>query len=445
MEHLFCVIDVETTGGRYNEDRITEIAVIVHNGKRIVEEYSTLVNPERPIQPFVVALTGITDQMVEDAPTFGEIASKILSLTEGKIFVAHNVRFDYGVIRREFNKLGINFHRKQLCTVKLSRKILPGYPSYSLGNICRDLNIPNSDRHRAYGDALATTLLLEKIIFNDKNLLIHSLVEEEVQLNLLPPNLPPTIMDNIPELTGVYQFLDQKGKILYIGKSKNIRKRLLSHFSNDINNKSWLKLKSYIYDIQYLVTGSELIAEIVESEEIKRFMPPFNILQRKKKYRYALTVDFDQEGYYQFTVELINPSKKQFKKFVSKVIGDKYLEKWINDNLGSPTYKKVLTAEKYNEMVEKSLQKMMWTGEDSIVVFDGKSDEENGFILIENSQVKGYGFVEKDRAIEHEDDLTEHTKNVYHSDEANRILLKHLSKNRNSFKIVPKKGNKNSD
>ncbi len=277
---MFCIVDIETTGGRQNDDRITEIAIIVHDGKNIVEEFASLVNPCKPIQPFVVSLTGISDEMVKDAPVFGDIAHKVLSLTENKIFVAHNVSFDYGIIRREFNKIGINFQRKHLCTVKLSRKVMPGYKSYSLGNICKDLNIPNLDRHRAYGDALATTLLLEKIIMNDHNQIVKSLIEEEVQTHLLPPNVSKDIMDNIPEMTGVYQFLAQNRKIIFVGKSRNIRKRLLSHFSNDFNKKHWHKLKNSIYDIQYQITGSELLAELIESEEIKRFSPPFNTVQR---------------------------------------------------------------------------------------------------------------------------------------------------------------------
>lgn len=436
---MFCIVDIETTGGRQNDDRITEIAIIVHDGKKIVEEFASLVNPCKPIQPFVVSLTGISDEMVKDAPVFGDIAHKVLSLTENKIFVAHNVSFDYGIIRREFNKIGINFQRKHLCTVKLSRKVMPGYKSYSLGNICKDLNIPNLDRHRAYGDALATTLLLEKIIMNDHNQIVKSLIEEEVQTHLLPPNVSKDIMDNIPEMTGVYQFLDQNRKIIFVGKSRNIRKRLLSHFSNDFNKKHWHKLKNSIYDIQYQITGSELLAELIESEEIKRFSPPFNTVQRRRNYRYALTLSKDQEGYYQLTIEGVNPEKRQIKKFVSKIAGQKFLDSWMNKYVGSPAFKKILTAEKYNEMVERALENLTWLKEDSIVLFDGKHHDESGFILIENKQIKGYGFVEKETGINDESDLSVHTKDILHKEEANNILLKHLSKNKETFKIFPKK------
>lgn len=438
---MFCIVDIETTGGRYNDDRITEIAIIVHDGKKIVEEFTSLVNPCKPIQPFVVSLTGISDEMVKDAPVFGDIAQKVLSLTEDRVFVAHNVNFDYGLIRREFNKIGISFQRKHLCTVKLSRKVMPGYKSYSLGNICKDLNIPNSNRHRAYGDALATTLLLEKIMSNDKNEIVSSLIEEEVQTHLLPPNVPKDIMDNIPEMTGVYQFLDQNGKILFVGKSRNIRKRLLIHFSNDFNKKHWIKLKNNIYDIQYQITGSELLAELIESEEIKRFSPPFNTVQ-KRNYRFALTLSEDQEGYYQLTIEGLNPEKRQIKKFVSKIAGQKFLDSWVNKYVGSPAFKKILTAEKYNEMVERALEKLTWLKEDSIVFFDGKHHAENGFVLIEDKQIKGYGFVEKETRIENESHLSVHTKDILHKEEAKNILLKHLSKNKEVFKIVPKNKNK---
>jgi DNA polymerase-3 subunit epsilon len=439
---MFCIVDIETTGGRQNDDRITEIAIIVHNGEKIVEEFTSLVNPCKPIHPFVVSLTGISDDMVRNAPVFGDIAQKVLSLTENKVFVAHNVSFDYGIIRREFNKIGINFQRKHLCTVKLSRKIMPGYKSYSLGNICQDLNIPNLDRHRAYGDAFATTLLLEKIMSADSSQIINSLIEEEVQTHLLPPNVSKDIMDNIPEMTGVYQFLDQNRKILFVGKSRNIRKRLLSHFSNDFNKKYWLKLKNSIYDIQYQITGSELLAELIESEEIKRYAPPFNTIQRRRNYRYALTLSKDQEGYYQLSIDGVNSDKRQIKKFISKVAGQKFLDSWMNKYIGSAAFKKILTVEKYNEMVERALEKLTWLKEDSIVLLDGKSHDENGFILIENRQIKGYGFVEKETGIENDSDLSVHTNDILHKEEANSILLKHLSKNKEVFKIVPKKNNK---
>ena len=170
---MFAIIDTETTGGKPLNDRITEIAIIVHNGKRVVESYSTLINPCRKIDPFVSGMTGITDEMVADAPIFADVVQRVIDLTEGKIFVAHNVRFDYGVIINEFKRLGKTFIRKQLCTVKLSRKIIPGLPSYSLGRLCESLDIHILNRHRALGDAEATSIVFEKLLLNDRKEVIR--------------------------------------------------------------------------------------------------------------------------------------------------------------------------------------------------------------------------------------------------------------------------------
>ncbi|MCB0502317.1 MAG: GIY-YIG nuclease family protein, partial [Bacteroidetes bacterium] len=232
-------------------DRITEIAIIVHNGQRIIEEYSTLINPLRPIQPFVMALTGISNEMVQDAPTFEEVVDRIHLLTENRIFVAHNVNFDYGFLKSEFKRAGKTFRRKTLCTIHTSKKVFPNKRSYGLGNICKELEIEIHDRHRAHGDASATAILLEKLLFNDKKKIIKDLLKGELATTHLPSNITESLVDELPEETGVYYFLNEKGQIIYVGKSKNIRERVISHFRNDSNSSAALKMKEQIHDITY--------------------------------------------------------------------------------------------------------------------------------------------------------------------------------------------------
>ncbi|MGD9930193.1 MAG: PolC-type DNA polymerase III [Mangrovibacterium sp.] len=161
---MYCIIDIETTGQSLKEGKITEIAIYKHNGLEIVDSFATLINPECHIPYFITKLTGIDNEMVADAPKFYEVAKTIVELTAGSIFVAHNVLFDYRFVREEFNRLGYDYKRKTMCTVKLSRKYLPGHPSYSLGKICHDLNIRIEGRHRAAGDAFATVKLFELIL-----------------------------------------------------------------------------------------------------------------------------------------------------------------------------------------------------------------------------------------------------------------------------------------
>lgn len=161
---MYAVIDIETSGGRAQVDKITEIAIYIHDGEKIVDEFSTLINPETYIPPFITRLTGINNEMVTSAPKFYEVAKRIVLMTEGHLFVAHNASFDYRFIQEEFKRLGYNYQRQTMCTVQMSRKIIPGMDSYSLGNLCQNLGITINNRHRAAGDALATTKLLELLI-----------------------------------------------------------------------------------------------------------------------------------------------------------------------------------------------------------------------------------------------------------------------------------------
>lgn len=166
---MFAIIDIETTGNSYKYGQITEIAIFQHNGTEVTGSFSTLIKPDCDIPLFITRLTGITNEMVVHAPRFYEVAKTIVEMTAGRTFVAHNVHFDYKFICEEFSRLGYDYHRKTLCTVQLSRKLLPGHRSYSLGKICSELNIEINGRHRAAGDAFATAKLFELLLReNDK-------------------------------------------------------------------------------------------------------------------------------------------------------------------------------------------------------------------------------------------------------------------------------------
>lgn len=167
---MFTIIDIETTGNRSQHGKITEIALYQHNGQKITDSFSTLINPEIDIPYYITKLTGIDNEMVKNAPKFYEIAKKIIELTEGRIFIAHNVYFDYNFVKEEFKRLGYEYNRKTLCTVRLSRKLLPGHRSYSLGKLCNELDIDINNRHRAAGDALATVKLFEILLEKNKQL-----------------------------------------------------------------------------------------------------------------------------------------------------------------------------------------------------------------------------------------------------------------------------------
>ena len=242
---MYAIIDIETTGGHHLKSKITEIAIVLHNGSQVVEKYSTLINPETPIPPFITKITGINDEMVKDAPKFQEVAKKIIELTDKCVFVAHNVSFDYSFVKESFRNLGYNFNRKTLCTVRLSRKLIPNEPSYSLGKLCHSLGITIKDRHRAMGDAEATAILFTKLIALDDKI-NDDFILQEVKQKTLPTKISQKQMDALPQAVGVYYFYEENDKVIYVGKSKNIKKRVETHF-NVFNKERKSAVKTPIY------------------------------------------------------------------------------------------------------------------------------------------------------------------------------------------------------
>ena len=275
QQQLFAIIDVETTGGGIAGNRITEICIALMRGNEVVDKYTTLINPEQKIPTYITALTGIDNRMVEKAPRFFEVAEKIDEFTRDAIFVAHNVSFDYNVIRNEFQNIGQNYTRKRLCTVRLSRKLIPGLLSYSLGRLCDTINIPHLDRHRAEGDVDATVILFQRLLSLDDNFQVfNSFLNPRSKQSTLPPHLPSEQIEDLPEDAGIYLFKNQKHKVIYAGKAKNIKKRVLSHFYDKKTKEYQLGQETYYID--YERTGNELLALLIESEHIRKHFPKYN-------------------------------------------------------------------------------------------------------------------------------------------------------------------------
>ena len=315
----YSVIDVETTGGKAGVGRITEIAIFVMEGRELVDQMVTLVNPEIPIPPYISKLTGITDEMVQHAPRFFEIARKIVEITENTIFVAHNASFDYQFIQKEFESLGYEYDREVLCTVILSRKIVPGLNSYSLGKLCQSLGIPLSNRHRAGGDAYATAMLLRYLMDQTGGFLFP---QKNSGFKHLHPDLDIDGLSQLPQTTGIYYFYDANGEVIYVGKSRNIKKRIFSHLA--ANSKSKRHLKEQIAQVSYDITGSELIALLMEDEEIKKLKPPFNKVHKSNNFPWGIYHYVDRKGYVRFFVDRLLgqvPGRVAVDPFVSKDLG----------------------------------------------------------------------------------------------------------------------------
>ncbi len=411
---MYAITDIETTGGSALHEKITEIAIFIHNGEKIVDEFVSLINPEKLIPYYIAQLTGIDNEMVANAPRFYEVARKIVEITENTIFVAHNAGFDYGFIRSEFKQLGYDFRREKLCTVKLSRKLIPGKRSYSLGNLCNNLNISINGRHRAAGDAAATVQLFE-LLLKQKNGYGNLFSEKQALKELIfNPLLDIGKLQNLPEAPGVYYFYDEHGNIIYIGKSKNIKTRVMGHLHNTASRKA-TEMKDKITDISFEETGSELIALLLESDEIKKHKPLYNRAQRRALNQYGLYRDINAEGYFTLTIGQNNMhnaipvitfnNKKEATVSLTAMV-EKYqlcqklcglyktdsacFHYQIRQCKGACVGNE--NPEPYNARVEELISRFSYSNANMLITDSGRNPDEMAAILVQHGKYIGFGY-----------------------------------------------------
>lgn len=416
MSRKYAVVDLETTGGIPKRDKITEIAIIVFDGSQIVNEYTSLINPERSIPPQITRITGISNDMVEDSPKFYEVAKEVIEILDGCIFVAHNVRFDYNFLKEEFKSLGYTFTKRNLCTVRLSRKAFPHLKSYSLGNLIKYFGIKVNARHRAYDDAYATTILLEKI-FNAQDTAgeVKELVNSSLKLTKLPKGLSENAVIELPEECGVYYFHNTEGHLVYIGKSKNIQNRAKQHFSKHTRKTD--KLFNEVASISYELTGSELISLILESYEIKKHKPSINKAQKNSTYKYAVIRDSDKSGYAKYKVVTTKKAVDALSYYSSRKSANAHIEHIgevfklchkVNEIDKSNNACFNYSVEKcqgacigeeppvyYNERFEESVLFVNKIFDQNFYIIDeGRTNDEKSIILVEDGHFKGYGYID---------------------------------------------------
>ena len=412
---MYAVVDIETTGNGYKGQKITEISIFIFDGKTVVDEYTSLVNPEQNIPSFITNLTGITNAMVRYAPKFYEIARKVQEITKDAIFVAHNVNFDYNIIKDEFKNLGFDFKRKKLCTVRLTRKIIPGLRSYSLGNICAYENIPINGRHRAKGDAEATTELFRRLIERDDSFIINSFLNPRSRQATLPPLLDKKIVDNLPETFGVYYFKNVAKEIIYVGKANNIKQRVISHFYDKKKKEREMCMETA--HISYTETGSEILALLLESSEIKNKYPKYNRAQKNKSAAIGLFSYEDQRGVIHLAFNKVKLVPNSMINFYSLTECRNFLEKLCKEFTLCPKYCHLQTnvnacfhhqlkeckgvccdkesVTDYNMRVRKAIDSVGLSLENRVIKEQGRTDTEIGFALILGGIYQGFGFIDK--------------------------------------------------
>ncbi len=455
---MYAIIDIETTGGNATSDKITEIAIYIHDGEKIVDEFVSLINPERKIPYHITNLTGITDGMVANAPKFYDVARKIVELTEGNTFVAHNSNFDYSFVKSEFQRLGYQYKRDQLCTVRLSRKLIPGLRSYSLGKLCNELGISINGRHRAAGDAFATAKLFDILIglnrINGSSFLeIPGINDKDIH-----PKLNKALFKTLPEEPGTYYFFNEDNDLIYIGKSKNIRHRVLQHFNNNTTRRA-IEMRQNIADIGYEKTGSELIALLKESEDIKSLKPRYNRLQRRTLYQYGLYYYYDKKGYLRFVPDRISgrneaplitfTSKKQAVQNINHLIEEYHLCQklaGVYTSSGSCFHHEIGECNGacvgkeppglYNTRAEEVVRLFQYDTDNFIILDKGRNESEYCVVKIDHGCYKGYGYVDSD-AIGHDPGLLHDCiKQSPDNKDIQQIIRNYLRKNKVK-KILP--------
>lgn len=276
---MYAILDIETTGGKFNEEGITEIAIYRFDGHSVVDQFISLVNPEKPIQEFVVKLTGINNKMLRNAPKFYEVAKRIVEITKNATIVAHNAEFDSRILKTEFNRLGFDYGINTLCTVELSRKLIPDENSYSLGKLCKSLGIPMSDRHRASGDALATVQLFKLLLEKDQE---KEIIQQSIKHfdNRNVKDKLNSILETIPEKMGVFYAHDTEGKVIYMGRGSNLKSEVNKLFLKE--SKRSEKVQEKVKNVTFEFTGNLLFTRLKYHLELDALQPKFNFNRKKK-------------------------------------------------------------------------------------------------------------------------------------------------------------------
>lgn len=448
-DKLFAIIDVETTGGGIMGNRLTEVCIVLLKNGEIQDKYTSLINPEKHIPVQITALTGIDDEMVRDAPKFHEIAKEVEEFMRDAIFVAHNVNFDYNVLRNEFKQLGFDFNRKKLCTVRLSRKLIPGLMSYSLGRLCDAINIPIANRHRAEGDTDATVILFQRLLSLDvEGEVFNSFLHAHSKQATLPPHLSAEQIHELPEEPGIYLFKDKHQKVIYAGKAINIKKRVLSHFYDKMSKEYHLGQETYFVD--YETTGNELMALLLEADYIQKHYPKFNAAQKRPGIAYQIISYINQRGIIQLGIGTTKRIQDSVGTFYNRALATQKLELICETFKLCPRYCTLQSSTEkcshyklkncegicdgsetvtiYNKKVTEAIQSLGDEKPTYVIREKGRHFEEEAFILVKEGRYQGYGFLDAEFPIASVEDYEPFLKLQESTFHTHKILNSYLRK-----------------
>ncbi len=395
---MFAIVDIETTGSHADQNGITEIAIVLHNGKEVEGRYETLINPGYPIPKYVSHLTGITNEMVSVAPRFRDVASNIYNLLQDRIFVAHNVNFDYSFIKHQFRQANIDWNAKKLCTLRLSKAVFEGLRRYGLDHLCETLEIPNTKRHRAGGDADATSILFERIYHKGGEKLIKDFLKKDSKEHILPPNLPKAQVTTLPFEPGVYYFHDARGKVIYVGKAKCIKQRVISHFTGSNAGRKRMEFLRNIHSISYNTCSTEFIASLMESVEIRKLWPTYNVSQKHPEQLFGFYVFEDGRGYLRIAIDKKKKHYDPIASFALRTEAHQTLWQLAREFEIDPVLCFLQKAEAHHapEDVEvhnskvKAAAQTLVSQQYSYLIVEQCSDHQS-CVLVENGKFQGFG------------------------------------------------------
>lgn len=450
----FAILDIETSGGKPKESRIIEIAIIVHDGEKVIETYETLINPEKKIDWFVQKLTGIKDKDVVDSPIFSEVADKILSILNGRIFVAHNISFDYPIVRNEFNRLGIDIRLPHMCTIEASRVLLPGLESYGLKNLTKHLEIDLDNHHRAMDDTLATARIFEHLFTLEENH-FEEFVKQDINPSYLHKKLDLQFYDDIPNKIGVYRFFNDKKELIYVGKSTHLKHSVESHLK-DVSSKKGKEMQGQIARIEYDLVGSALVSHLKEIETLNQSQPKYNGYKKNKDFPFGLYNFKDENGYLNFEITKITSDKPLF-TFSTKKEGVKWLTKWQQEfdlcqklcqlQEAESACEDIVTnecagaciglenSEFYNIKAIALINKLSFDKKSFILLDKGKTKNDYSFVFVSKGECIGYGNILKFLIKKDPKNFKKHLIKLENNINYKSIITLHISKNEKIIQI----------
>ncbi|MFV8353418.1 exonuclease domain-containing protein [Flavobacterium sp. XS2P14] len=441
----YAIVDIETTGGNASHSRITEIAIIIHDGKNVIHRWETLVNPQKEIPPAIFALTGITNEMVKDAPLFDLISDQVFELLSDRVFVAHNVNFDYSFVRHELERAGLKWTAKKLCTVRAARKIKPGLPSYSLGRLCSALEINLDNRHRAGGDADATAILFSRLLEWDIDKVMDGMIKKTSQDQRLPPNLLREDFDQLPDKPGVYYFYDEQKKVIYIGKALSIKKRVASHFGGHKITPQRQHFLRDIYHVTYEICGTELMALLLECSEIKQLWPIHNKALKRFEPKFGLFEYEARNGYRYLAVGKLAKNQNCLETFDHMYGGINLLQelaqKFDIDNRFCKyggmadgvftTQENIISlpdVDLHNDQIQVAIDFYLNSRISFAIIDKGRTTDERSCILVEKGQFYGMGYLDSDAIITVSNQIKEHIKPYKTNQYSTQLVLNSAKK-----------------